>query len=147
MTRFVTNLCVALAATITLSACGVAKTTGKVAALPFKAVYKTGELATKGVVGTGMFAGKTVYGTGKLVGKTVYNTGKGVYYIGSVPVKITDKALDTTTQVLSVTKQVVDISGKAVTITRQIQAAELEAELAGIRGAANVLGVVIEAVT
>jgi len=60
-----------------LSGCQVAKTTGKVAALPFKAVYKTGE-----------FAGKTVYKTGELAGKSVYYTGKGVYKTGEFAGKV-----------------------------------------------------------
>lgn len=138
-----------------LSACGVAKTTGKVAALPFKAVYKTGEFAGKSVYHTGRLAGKGVYNTGKYTGKGVYHTGKfagesviatgkGVYYVGTVPVKVTDKALDTSARVLNVTTQAVDLTGKVVTVTRRIQATELETELAALEGATNVLGVVVD---
>jgi len=58
-------LCLAMVSIVGLSGCQVAKATGKVAALPFKAVYKTGELAGKGVYETGKFAGKSVYYTGK----------------------------------------------------------------------------------
>jgi len=125
----------ALAISLTLTGCVVAKTTGKVATLPFKAAYKTTELT-----------GKTIYGTGKFIGKSAFAVGKGVYYVGSVPVKITDKALDTTSKVLSVTTQVVNLSGKVITTTRYIQAAELEGELAALRGASNILGVLIDAV-
>lgn len=139
-----------------LASCGVAKTTGKVAALPFKAVYKTGEfagksvyhtgrLAGKGVYKTGEFAGKSVYHTGKFAGESVIATGKGVYYVGSVPVKVTDKALDTTAKVLTVTTQAVDMTGKVITVTRRIQASQLDSELAALEGATNVLGVVIDA--
>lgn len=128
-----TLACVA-SLSLLLSGCGIAKTTGKVASLPFKAAYKTTE-----------FAGKGVYGTGKFAAKSVYKTGQGVYYVGRVPVQITDKALDTTTKVLTVTTQVVDLSGKVMTLQRQIHASELEAELAGIRGAANVVRVLVDA--
>ncbi len=147
MKYFARNILLAATCVLTLSACGVAKTTGKMAALPFKAVYKTGEFAGKSVIGTTKFAGKTVYGTGEAIGKTVYNTGKGIYYIGSVPVKITDKALDTSSKVLNITTQMVDLSGKAVAVTRQIQAAELNAELKAIRSAANVVSVFVDAVS
>jgi len=123
-----------IAASFSLSACIVAKTTGKVAALPFKAAY-----------GTTKFAGKSVYNTGKFAGKSAIATGKGVYYVGSVPVKITNKALDTTTKVLTVTTQVVTLGGKVMTVSRQIQSSQLDAELAGIRSSANVLSVVIDA--
>lgn len=123
-----------LAALSILSGCMVAKTTGKVAALPFKGAYHTTKLAGKGV-----------YGTGKLVGKTTFAAGKGVYYMGSVPVKITDKALDTTTKVLSVTTNVVDLSGKVITTSRLIQSYELESELMALRGATNVLSVLVDA--
>ncbi len=118
-----------------LSGCTVAKTTGKVAAFPVKAAYHT----TK-------FAGKGVYGTGKAVGKGVWATGKGVYYIGTVPVKITDKALDTTSKVLVVTTQALDATGKVITVSKQIQAAELNAELSAIKGAKNVISVFVDAV-
>lgn len=147
MQRFISTFILALSAGAMLTGCGVAKTTGKVAALPFKAVYKTGEFATKGVYGTTKLAGKSVYKTGEFTGKTLYNTGKGVYYVGTVPVKITDKALDTTTKALTVTTKMVDLSGKVVEVSRKIQATELEAELAGIRGAANVLEVMVDALS
>jgi len=142
---------------LALSGCQIAKTTGKVAALPFKAVYKTGEFAGKTVYKTGELAGKSVYYTGKYAGKGVYETGKfagksaigvgkGVYYIGTVPVKITDKALDTSAKVLTVTTQALDVGGKVVTTARTIQSAELEAELAAIKGATNILSVVVDAI-
>lgn len=141
-----------------LSGCQIAKTTGKVAALPFKAVYKTGEFAGKTVYKTGELAGKSVYYTGKYAGKGVYETGKfagktavaagkGVYYIGTVPVKITDKALDTTAKVLTVTTQALDVSGKVITTARTIQSVELEAELTAIKGATNILNVVVDAIS
>ena len=130
---------------LTLPACGVAKTTGKVAALPFKAVYKTSEFAGKSVYHTGRLAGKTVYETGKFAGKTVAATGKGIYYIGSVPVKITDKALDTSAKVLTLTTKAVDLSGKVVTVTRDIQAMELETELQALKGIKGLLNVFVDA--
>ena len=142
---------------VTLSGCQVAKTTGKVAALPFKGVYKTTEFAGKTIYKTGEFAGKSVYYTGKYTGKGIYETGKfagktavgvgkGVYYIGTVPVKITDQALDTTAKVLTVTTQALDVSGRVVTTARTIQAAELEAELTAIKGATNILSVIVDAI-
>jgi len=141
-----------------LSGCQIAKTTGKVAALPFKAVYKTGEftgktvyktgeLAGKSVYYTGKYAGKGVYETGKFAGKSVVGVGKGVYYIGTVPVKITDKALDTSAKVLTVTTQALDVGGKVVTTARTIQSAELEAELAAVKGATNILSVIVDAIS
>lgn len=140
-----------------LSGCQIAKKSGKVAAFPFKTVYKTGEFAGKTVFKTGELAGKSVYYTGKYTGKGIYETGKfagksavgvgkGVYYIGSVPVKITDKALDTTAKVLTVTTQAVDVSGKVVTTARTIQSTELEAELAAIKGVSNILNVIVDAI-
>jgi hypothetical protein len=134
MTQKLTHICAALFAASLLGGCVVARTTGKVAALPFKAAYKTTEIA-----------GKTVYGTGKFVGKSAIATGKGVYYVGSVPVKITEKALDTTTKVLTITTQAVDLSGKVITTTRRIQAYELESELLALKGATNILGVMVDA--
>jgi len=141
-----------------LTGCQVAKVTGKVAALPFKGayktgefagktVYKTGELAGKSVYYTGKYTGKGIYETGKFAGKTAVNAGKGMYYIGTVPVKITDKALDTTAKALTVTTQAIDVGGKVVTTARTIQSAELEAELAAIKGATNILNVIVDAVS
>lgn len=122
-------------AAICLSGCStVAKTTGKAVALPFKATYFTGKTVGRGVVGTTKF-----------VGKGAYATGKGIYYIGSVPVKITDKALDTTTKVLVLTTTMVDLTGKVFTVSRHIKAAQLDAELVGLRTAKNIVSVVIDA--
>jgi len=108
---------------VTVSGCAVVKTTGTVAALPFKAAYKTTEFAAK----------------------SVWATGKGIYYVGSIPVKITDKALDTSAQVLTLTTKSLDAAGSAVSVTRQIKAAQLDAELAAVKGATNVLSVVVDA--
>ncbi len=157
MKSALSNTVFLITTSVMLTGCGVAKTTGKVAALPFKAVYKTTEFAGKSVYHTGRFAGKTVMGTGEMAGKTVYgtgkfaaktveSTGKGIYYIGTVPVKITDKALDTTAKVLTITTQVADVSGKVVEMSRTIQAAELETELMAIKGASNVLKVFVDAI-
>jgi hypothetical protein len=163
--RFLKISLIAGISALTLSGCQVAKTTGKVAALPFKAVYKTGEFAGKTVYKTGELAGKTVYKTGELAGKSVYYTGKGIYktgefagktaiqagkgiyYIGTVPVKITDKALDTTAKVLTVTTQAMDVTGNVLTTARTIQSVELEAELAALKGAKGILNVVVDAIS
>lgn len=122
-------------AAVCLSGCmTVVKTTGKAAALPFRATYFTGKTVGQGVIGTT-----------RLVGQGAMATGRGVYYIGSVPVKITDAALDTTTRVLTITTQVVDLSGKVVTVSRQVQAARLDQELMGLRTATNVISVMVDA--
>ncbi len=119
-------------AAFALSSCGV----HKVVTVPVKGAYK----ATK-------FVGKTAVGGTKMVGKGLWATGKGVYYIGSVPVKITDAALNTTSKVLMITTQVVDLSGKVVTVSRVVNAARLDAELAGLKTATNVLSVVVDVAT
>ena len=152
MSTLVKNVITVSFAASLLSGCAVAKTTGKVAALPFKATYETTKFVGKSAYKTTEFAGKSVIATGKgvyktteAVGKGVYNTGKGIYYIGTVPVKITDKALDTGSKVLTLTTQMIDATGKAVSVTRQIQAARLDFELSAIKSATNVLSVVVDA--
>ncbi len=112
-----------------LSGCGV----HKVVTVPVKGAYKT----TK-------FVGKTAMGGTKMVGKGLWATGKGVYYVGSVPVKITDAALDTTAKMLTITTQAVDLSGKVVTVSRDINATRLEAELSTLKTAKNVLSVFVD---
>lgn len=136
---------------LVLSGCAV----HKVVTVPAKGVYETtkfagktvigaGELTGKAVVGTAELTGKTVVGTTKLVGKGVIATGKGVYYMGTVPVKITDKALDTTAKVLTITTQAVDLSGKVVSVSRDISALQLEQELKNVKRAKNVLSVLVD---
>lgn len=128
------NFLMLLASAAMLSGCmTVAKGTAKAVTLPVKGVYH----GTK-------FVGKSVVGTTKFAGKTVYNTGKGIYYVGMVPVKITDKALDMTSKVLTVTTQAVDLTGKVVTTTHTIGRAELDSELAKLRTAKNVISVVVD---
>lgn len=137
------------ALSVSLSGC---RTTGKVVTAPFKVAAKTTELAGKTVYHTGRIAAKGTYETGALAGKSVYYTGKGalavgtqLYYIGKIPVQITDKALETTTRFLVVTSHVVDLSGKVVAVTKEIKSIQLDAELRAIREAANVVRVFVDA--
>jgi len=118
-----------LIASLGLSSCGV----HKIVTVPAKGVYET----TK-------FVGKAAVGTTKLVGKGLWATGKGVYYVGTVPVKVTNAALDTTAKVLTVTTQAVDTAGSVVTLSKDIAATRLDAELAGIKTAKNILSVVVD---
>ena len=127
-----------------LGGCAVAKTTGKVAAMPFKAVYKTGEYAAKGVYYTGKGAGTVVYKTGMFAGKGVYYTGKAGVAVAKVPVHVTNAALDTSAKVLTVTTQVVDLSGKVVTVSRTMQRSEVDGYISQARGAANVVGIMVD---
>ncbi len=127
-----------------LGSCAVAKTTGKVASLPFKAVYKTGELAGKGVYYTGKSAGTVVYTTGMFATKGTYYTGKGLYNVAKVPVKVTNAALDTSVKVLTVTTQVVDLSGKVVTVSRTMQRSEVDAYINQAQGAANIVNILVD---
>jgi len=123
-----------------LSGCGV----HKVVTVPAKGVYETTKFAGKTVVGATKLTGKAAVGTTKVVGKGLWATGKGVYYIGSVPVKITDAALDTSVKVLTITTQMVDLSGKVVQVSRNISAMQLDAELAKVKTATNILSVVVD---
>lgn len=153
MSRLKSKFVLFATSALLLSSCGVAKTTGKVAAAPFKGAYAVGKgVATVGgavggaAVDTGEFVGKGVYGTGKFVGEGVYTVGKGVYFVGSVPVKITDAALDTTEQMLRITTQMVDLTGKTVTVAKDIQSIHLNNELAKYKTAKNVLSVLVDVV-
>ena len=144
-TKFLMTACIGgLLSCSLLSGCTVAKVTGKAAALPFKAVYKTGEFAGKGVYYTGKGAGTAVYQTGMFAGKGVYYTGKGAYNVAKVPVNVTNAALDTSAKVLTVTTQVVDLSGKVVTVSRTLQRSEVDAYVGQAQGATNVVGVLVD---
>lgn len=123
-----------------LSSCGV----HKVVTVPAKAAVGTTKFVGKTAVGTTKVVGKTAVGGTKMVGKGMWATGKGVYYVGSVPVKVTDAALNTTARLLSITTQVVDLTGKVVTVTRVVSASRLDAELAGLKTAKNVLSVFVD---
>lgn len=118
-----------LIASFGLSSCGV----HKIVTVPVKGVYET----TK-------FVGKTAVGGTKMVGKGLWATGKGVYYVGTVPVKVTNAALDTTAKLLTVTTQAVDAAGSVVTVSRDIAATRLDAELAGLKTAKNILSVMVD---
>ena len=128
------NLLMIAASAAMLSGCmTVAKGTAKAVTLPVKGAYH----------GTKM-VGKGVYGTTKFAGKSVYNTGKAVYYVGRVPVVITDKALDTTSKVLVVTTQAVDLTGKVVVTSHKISSVKLDSELDKIRAAKNIISVMVD---
>lgn len=101
-----------------LAGCTAAKVATKAVTLPAKMAWETGKLA-----------GKTVWYTGKgtyYVGK--YG-GKGLIYVGSVPVQITQAALDTTAELLSITTSALDLSGQLITLNRIVPTTQLEREL------------------
>ncbi|WP_298912108.1 hypothetical protein [uncultured Algimonas sp.] len=124
-------------AAILLSGCiTAAKTVVGVATLPVKATYHAGKAVGKGVVGVG-----------KLAGSGAKATGEGVYYVGSIPVRITDRALSATTDMLVVTTQLVDATGRLIATTRTIQASQLDAELRSLEQAENVVSVFVDAAT
>lgn len=123
-----------------LSGCGV----HKVVTVPAKGVYETTKFAGKTTVGATKLTGKAALGTTKMVGKGVWATGKGIYYIGSVPIKITDAALDTSAKVLTVTTQMVDLTGSVVSVSRDISAMQLDAELQNIKRAKNIISVFVD---
>lgn len=125
---------------LALSSCVVTK----VVTAPVKLAAGTTKMVGKAAVGTTKIVGKTAIGGTKLVGEGLWATGKGVYYMGSVPVKITNAALDTTAKVLTITTQAVDLSGRVVTVSRDVQAARLDAELAGLKSAKNILSVFVD---
>jgi len=143
-------IAITAAAAFLLSGC---KTAGKVVTAPFKGAYEVGKATGKGVYTVGKTTGQVAYGTGKvavgagkLAGEGVYTVGKGVYYVGSVPVKITDAAMDTTERMLRMTTTFVDLAGKTATVTRDIQAVHLDNELAKVKTAKNILGVLVDIV-
>ncbi|MEE9272559.1 MAG: hypothetical protein V3U57_04750 [Robiginitomaculum sp.] len=111
----------------------IVKTTGKVASLPFKGVIKTGKVTGKGV-----------YKTGKMAGKGAYYTGKGAYKVATVPLKITDAALDTSAKILTVTTQTVNLSGKIISVSRTMQRGQVDAYVGQAQKAANVVGVLVD---
>ncbi len=140
-----------LIASFGLSSCGV----HKIVTVPAKGVYETTKFVGKAAVDTTMFVGEAAVGTTKFVGETaidgtkmvgkgLWATGKGVYYIGTVPVKITNAALDTSAKVLTLTTQAVDAAGSVVTVSRDIAALRLDAELAGLKTAKNILSVIVD---
>lgn len=129
-----------LIASFGLSSCGV----HKIVTVPAKGVYETTKFVGKTAIGTTKFVGKTAIEGTKMVGKGLWATGKGVYYVGTVPVKVTNAALDTTAKVLTVTTQAVDAAGSVVTVSKDIAALRLDAELAGIKTAKNILSVVVD---
>lgn len=126
-----------------LSSCAATK----VVTAPVKLAVGTTKVVGKATVGTTKFVGKTAIGGTKLVGEGLWATGKGVYYVGTVPVKVTNAALDTTAKVLTITTQAVDLTGKVVTVSRNVNAARLEAELAGLKTTKNILSVFVDAAT
>ena len=127
-------------AALGLSSCGV----HKVVTMPVKGAYHTTKFVGETAVGGTKLVGKTAVGGTKMMGKGLWATGKGVYYVGSVPVKITDAALDTTAKVLRITTQAVDLTGKVVTLTHDIYATQLDAELFKLKSAKNILSVVVD---
>ena len=125
---------------LVLSGCAI----HKVVTVPAKGVYETTKFVGKAAVGTTKFVGKTAIDGTKMVGKGLWATGKGVYYVGTVPVKVTNAALDTTAKFLTVTTQAVDAAGSVVTVSKEIAATRLDAELAGLKTAKNILSVIVD---
>ncbi len=103
---------------VLLGGCTAAKVAGKVVAAPVKVAWKGGKMAGKGI----WYTGKGTYYV------TKYG-GQGLILVGSVPVQITQAALETTSDVLAVTAQAIDVTGALITITLTVSSSELQREL------------------
>jgi hypothetical protein len=120
MKQFIAGIA-AIAILPVLSSCTVAKVTGQAAALPFKGAYHGTRLAAKGV----------------------YYTGKGAYMVGKVPVQIADGALDASARVLTLTVLTLNAAGQVTSISKDIAATSLNAELAAINAGSSLLEVIV----
>lgn len=114
-----------LALLVCLSACTAARSTAKVVTFPVKAAWMTG---------------KGVY----ITGKGVYKVGEGIYRVGSIPVRLTQRAMNTASDVLLFTTRIADTAGRVVETTRLIRTVELESQLAALKGVRNVIEVIID---
>jgi hypothetical protein len=116
---------IALFTVFLLAGCGAARTTAKVVTFPVKAAWMTG---------------KGLY----LTGKGVYKVGEGVYRVGMVPVHLTQRAMNTASDILLFTTRAVDTAGQIVETTRLIKTVELQSELSALKNAKNILEVIID---
>ncbi len=105
---------IAFVSSVSVSGCAATKVATKAVTLPAKAVVTGGKMAGKGVY---------------YAGKGAYHTGKGVYYVGTVPVRFTNAALDTSAKFLEVTILAVDLTGKVITVSKMVASEAVEAEL------------------
>jgi hypothetical protein len=117
-----------LIATGLTSGCTVAKVTGEAAALPFKGAYHGTRAA-----GTGLY----------YTGRGAYAVGKGAYHVGKFPIEVADGVLDTSARVLTLTIMTLNAAGQVSSISKDIAAASLYAELAALESSASVMEVIV----
>lgn len=108
-----------------------------------KGAYEVGEFGAKGVYYTGKFAGTSVVNLVEATGVGLTKVGHGVYYLGSVPLKVTDAVLTTAETALDVTVLVVDTAGQVVELRKRIDALALSAELEALKQVPNLLEIAL----
>lgn len=126
--------------------------TGRIAAvgtyqsgkLVTKGAYEVGELGAKGVYYTGKYAGKGVLGTLDVAGNGLVKTGRGLYYMGTVPLKVTESALTTASGALNITVRVLDAAGQVVELKKNIEMMALSSELELLKQVPNLLDVLLD---
>lgn len=119
------------------------KLTGKSVYYGGKGAYEVGEFGAKGVYYTGKFAGTSVINLVEASGVGLQKVGHGMYYLGSVPLKVTDAVLTTAETALDVTVLVVDAAGQVVELRKRIDALALSAELEALKQVPNLIEIAL----
>lgn len=109
-----------------------------------KGAYEVGELGAKGVYYTGKYAGQGVLGTLEMTGNGLVKTGRGLYYLGTVPLKVTESALTTASGVLTVTVRVLDAAGRIVELKKDIEMMALSSEIQLLKSVPNLVDVLLD---
>ncbi len=109
-----------------------------------KGAYEVGELGAKGVYYTGKYTGKGVLGTLEMTGNGLVKSGHGLYYMGTVPLKVTESALSTASGALTITVRVLDAAGRVVELKKNIEMMALSSEIQLLKSVPNLVDVLLD---
>ncbi len=110
-----------------------------------KGAYEVGEFSAEVLYAAGKYTALGVLETMELTGRGVRKVANGVYYIGSIPLRVTERALNVADRVLTITVRITDLAGRVVELAKDVTALQLEAELAFLQGVPEVLDVLLDA--
>jgi hypothetical protein len=121
-----------------------AKFTGKGLYYAGKGAYEVGEFGVDAAYTIGKYSVGGVLNTMEMAGHGVRKVADGLYYLGSIPVRVTERALNTTDRLLRISVRIVDTAGRIVELAKDVSALQLESELGFLKNIAGIAELVLE---
>jgi hypothetical protein len=121
-----------------------AKLAGKGAYYTGKGAYDVGHFGVDIAYNTGKCTAAAILNTMEMAGNGVRQVARGLYYLGAIPLRMTERLLYAANDVIDITVRVLDTAGRVIELTKRVQALALESELAFLRDVPDLVDILLD---